>query len=203
MRATPEVPDILKVAVRAEDPLVRSALEALLREQPARFQAVADAAALADVILCDVGLDAEAGLRALQGQAARSEPVLALVSELDDVPAALAAGAAGAIKRDHAPGAVTGALEAVAQGLAVLDPEALGVLLPAAREDAPREALTAREREVLLLLAEGLSNKAIGERLRISEHTAKFHVNAILQKLGAQRRLEAVVRAARLGIIDL
>nr|WP_236673772.1 response regulator transcription factor [Comamonas sp. JC664] len=65
------------------------------------------------------------------------------------------------------------------------------------------DALTPREREVLGLLAEGLSNKAIADRLAISEHTAKFHVNAVLAKLGVQRRTEAVVRAAKLGLVTL
>ena len=54
-----------------------------------------------------------------------------------------------------------------------------------------------------MLLAEGLSNKEIATHLDISEHTAKFHVNSILQKLSAQKRVEAVVRAARLGLIEL
>lgn len=65
------------------------------------------------------------------------------------------------------------------------------------------EALTPREREVLELLAEGLSNKDIGRALGISEHTAKFHVNALLGKLDAQTRTEAVVRALRLGLLHL
>jgi two-component system nitrate/nitrite response regulator NarL len=67
----------------------------------------------------------------------------------------------------------------------------------------PVEDLTPRELEVLQLLAEGLPNKAIGLRLSISEHTVKFHVNAILGKLGAQSRTDAVVRATRLGLIIL
>jgi DNA-binding NarL/FixJ family response regulator len=57
--------------------------------------------------------------------------------------------------------------------------------------------------EVLQLLAEGLPNKAIARRLDISDHTVKFHVNAILSKLGAQSRTDAVVRATRLGLILL
>ena len=65
------------------------------------------------------------------------------------------------------------------------------------------EGLTAREREVLALLAEGLANKAIAARLGISEHTAKFHVNAILAKLGAESRSAAIVKAARLGLVAL
>lgn len=60
--------------------------------------------------------------------------------------------------------------------------------------------LTPRELEALRLLAEGLPNKTIASRLGISEHTAKFHVNSILSKLGAQSRTEAVTRATRLGL---
>ncbi|HWG04586.1 MAG TPA: helix-turn-helix transcriptional regulator [Beijerinckiaceae bacterium] len=64
-------------------------------------------------------------------------------------------------------------------------------------------ALTAREAEVLALLAEGASNKAIARRLDISVHTAKFHVAALLDKLDAMSRTDAVVQAARLGLILL
>jgi DNA-binding NarL/FixJ family response regulator len=97
------------------------------------------------------------------------------------------------------------ALTAVSEGLTVLDPSVAGVLSPA--EELPptalAEELTPRELEVLQLLAEGLSNKAIGYRLEISEHTVKFHVTAIMSKLGAQSRTDAVVRATRLGLIVL
>jgi DNA-binding NarL/FixJ family response regulator len=65
------------------------------------------------------------------------------------------------------------------------------------------EELTPRETEVLQLLADGLTNKAIAQRLGISDHTVKFHVNAVLGKLGAQSRTEAVVRATRLGLLHL
>ena len=65
------------------------------------------------------------------------------------------------------------------------------------------ELLTARELQVLALLAEGLANKAIAARLGISDHTVKFHVNAILGKLGAESRTEAVTRAARAGLLIL
>jgi len=72
------------------------------------------------------------------------------------------------------------------------------------REDIlPAEDLTAREHQVLQLLAEGLSNKAIAQRLQISEHTAKFHVAAILAKLEAHSRTEAVIKAVRQGLIIL
>lgn len=65
------------------------------------------------------------------------------------------------------------------------------------------EALTPRELQVLHLLAEGLSNKQIAKRLEISEHTAKFHLAAILSKLGVESRTEAAVRAVQLGLLLL
>ena len=68
---------------------------------------------------------------------------------------------------------------------------------------ADKSPLTARENEVLQLLARGMTNKAIALELGITEHTIKFHVNAIMGKLGAQSRTEAVVRASQLGMIVL
>ena len=85
----------------------------------------------------------------------------------------------------------------------MLDP-ALLTVLPARADrepESPIEPLTPREHEVLQRLAEGLSNRMIAQRLEISEHTVKFHVNAILGKLSAQSRTEAVAHAARLGLI--
>jgi ATP/maltotriose-dependent transcriptional regulator MalT len=74
---------------------------------------------------------------------------------------------------------------------------------PARDGDVPVEALTAREREVLELLAEGLSNRAIGAELEISDQTVKFHVASICAKLGAVNRTDAVRRALRLGLLAL
>jgi len=74
-------------------------------------------------------------------------------------------------------------------------------LRPRPSGDALVEPLTARERQVLGLLAEGLTNKAIAERLGISDHTVKFHVNAVLGKLGVESRSEAIVQAIRLGLV--
>jgi len=67
----------------------------------------------------------------------------------------------------------------------------------------PDEALTAREREVLELLSQGLPNKLIARRLQISEHTVKFHVSSIYAKLGATSRTDAVSRGVRRGLITL
>jgi DNA-binding NarL/FixJ family response regulator len=94
------------------------------------------------------------------------------------------------------------AIAAVARGLFVADP----ALVPA-RSPRPStrdvEDLTPREHEVLQQLAAGLSNKEIASRLAISEHTVKFHVNALLAKLDAESRTEAVVRGVRLGLVIL
>ncbi|MEW6636744.1 MAG: response regulator transcription factor [Actinomycetota bacterium] len=96
------------------------------------------------------------------------------------------------------------AVIAAARGLVAMSGEMAGRLLgEPVVEEAPGESLTARESEVLGLLAEGLSNKMISRRLGISEHTVKFHVSSIYAKLGAGNRAEAVSRGARRGIISL
>lgn len=91
----------------------------------------------------------------------------------------------------------------MASGLCALDEAALERLVAPAPADLDGVPLTPREREVLELIAEGLSNKIIALRLAISEHTAKFHVNSILDKLEADTRTDAVVRAARRGLLTL
>jgi DNA-binding NarL/FixJ family response regulator len=130
--------------------------------------------------------------------------VLALPWTTDQARDALAAGARGVLSRDRLEQELLASLQAVSLGLIVLDEAfAEGLLRPAAPADALVEPLTARESEVLQLLAEGLTNRALGERLGISEHTAKFHVNAILGKLAARSRGEAIAQAARLGLLVL
>jgi DNA-binding NarL/FixJ family response regulator len=203
----------LRLALVAEDPLARGALSRALADQGGEAITVTAAGTLAeleaaraeppDVVLWDVGLrltEAEGRLEIPELGA----PVLALVPDEAAGELALAAGARGLLFRDAAPSPLLAALQAVARGLAVFEP-ALSPVRPTPRAPTPTtpESLTPREREVLALLAEGLSNKAIADRLAISEHTAKFHVNAVLAKLGVQRRTEAVVRAARLGLVTL
>jgi DNA-binding NarL/FixJ family response regulator len=109
------------------------------------------------------------------------------------------------LRRDVDAATLALALPAVVQGLVVSDAALVSGLLAARQSPlmSAAEALTPREQEVLQLLAEGLPNKTIADRLHISEHTVKFHVNAILSKLGAQSRSEAVVRATRLGLLLL
>ena len=96
------------------------------------------------------------------------------------------------------------ALRALGSDLLVFDDALLPPLLrPRSAPQTQPEPLTPREIEVVQLLAQGLSNRRIAERLGISEHTAKFHVNSIVGKLGAQTRTDAAVRAARLGLVLL
>jgi len=118
----------------------------------------------------------------------------------------------GILPREAMPEEISAALTAVAGGLVVLDRRVAGELLaagerlPAPVTEAPEavgEPLTARELDVLQLLAQGLPNKIIANRLRISEHTAKFHVSSIMTKLGAASRTEAVTLAARRGLLIL
>lgn len=100
------------------------------------------------------------------------------------------------------------AVVAASEGLAVLSPDLLGRLLGAPRPTALdlepiEEPLTAREREVLELVSQGLSNKLIAQRLRLSEHTVKYHVSSIYSKLGAASRTEAVSIGVRRGLISI
>jgi DNA-binding NarL/FixJ family response regulator len=101
--------------------------------------------------------------------------------------------------------ALAAAVRAAAAGLIVLDPTVAGAtgVHAQARATDEGESLTAREREVLHLVAEGLPNKAIARELNISEHTAKFHVGSLLGKLGAASRTEAVTLATRRGILPV
>ena len=119
-------------------------------------------------------------------------PVIVVAIDIDDTAmvdrlASLLGGVAGL--RLAAPG------EAATVALVSRDPRAVA--------EPPEVELTPRERDVLLLMAEGASNKAIARRLGISVHTAKFHVGSLLDKLDATGRTDAVAHAARRGVINL
>ncbi len=192
----------------AEDAIARAGLRALadrsglsVAADLAPEEALASHADAADVVLWDPG--ASGTFEAARALAARI-PLLALPWTPEQARDALAAGARGALSRDRLEEQLAPSVTAAAHGLLVLD-ESFGdaVVRPTPAADALVEPLTPRETEVLQLLAEGLTNRRIGERLAISEHTAKFHVNAILGKLGARSRGEAIAHAARLGLLLL
>ena len=184
----------VRVRVVAGDPLVRAALPAVLREAGAGVEGDGDHDADLDLVADDP---------------ATAEPgALVLAADVEAARAALDAGARGVLARDADGPALLAALAAVAQGLTVLD-SAFADLVRSPRSEATAsgpadvEPLTDREGEVLALVAEGLPNKLVADRLGITERTARYHVAQILAKLGAQSRTEAVVTGARLGLVVL
>jgi two-component system, NarL family, nitrate/nitrite response regulator NarL len=201
----------LRVAILSEDALLRAALARAL-EGDELASADRDAA---QVALWDWGTlarPADAAAIELRLASLRAEkiPVVALVPTVAAGQEALGSGAKAVLLREKVGAHLVSALFAAHAGLTVLDQafaaRYLGKApyLGAERAEAHgpnAEQLTAREREVIALIAEGLSNKRIARRLGISEHTAKFHVNRILEKLGADTRTEAVVRAMRHGML--
>lgn len=186
MRSLPSVPS---AAVLTDDPLARAGLVALLRQGGADVVAADDP--IAEWFVVDLGPGGEGGI-----------PPDAIVLAPDDLSArrALAAGARGVLTREADAPRLAAALQGVAAGLVVLDWDPRP-WFPVATGLAPD--LTAREREVLELLAEGLSNREIGERLGITERTARFHVQAVLDALGATTRTEAAVLGLRTGAVRL
>lgn len=187
-------------ALLAPEPVVEVAAQAGLEEVP-----VALSGAPADVLCWDPGEDEDSAGRLVL--AAGGLPVLALITARHAGPAGaglLRAGVRALVDRATAGPALAAALHATAAGFSVLEPrEAQAWLRAPAAPPGGADALTPREAEVLALLAEGRSNRAIAARLGVSEHTAKFHVNAILGKLGAATRSEAIVLAARRGLVLL
>jgi DNA-binding NarL/FixJ family response regulator len=191
----------LRVAVRADDPARKMRVAALL-DVP-EIAIVDDATADVRVIVGAMPPDASAS-------APRS---ILLVDRIDGDAAldALRAGARAVLPVDVEAMTLLHVVRAVAAGLVVLPPD-----LVQAREHgapafipendslaAPLEPLTDRELQVLHLLAEGLSNKAIARRLAISEHTVKFHLAAIYAKLDARSRAEALAQGIRFGLVHL
>jgi NarL family two-component system response regulator YdfI len=138
-----------------------------------------------------------------------SFPVVALIDEpsSDWTAHALRSGVRAILPRDSGMDEILAAIQAAHGGLVLLDPEvtqslAARIPTPAARAPA-LEDLTPREIEVLRMLAEGLGNREMAARLGISDHTVKFHISSILDKLGAATRTEAVTMGIRMGIILL
>ena len=197
----------IKVALLTDDPLLRTGLSSLLGELGSIDVVDADAA---EVALWDAGVDASKTLARLAELRNLPMPVVAVVGETAHVAPALAAGARGVVLRDQVGPGIHAALAAVRSGLTVMDTALAESLVPNAPARPAtgvatkgRGELTERERQVVQLLTEGLSNKLIADRLGISDHTAKFHVNGVMMKLGASTRTEAVVEAMRRGLIRL
>ena len=193
-------PRDLRLVVLGRDPLARRGLAALLLAEPGldvlgTFDIAIQPPARTEVVVWDL-----AGVEELPGL--WDLPVVALVEDRLQAEAALSAGARAVIPRQGDGPRIAAALAAAEAGLLVVDPF-FGALLNREPMRAGEAPLSPREAEVLDLLAKGLSNKEVANILGMSPHTAKFHVQAIFEKLGAQTRTEAVVRALRQGLLRL
>ncbi|BCN41840.1 response regulator [Prescottella equi] len=190
--------------------VVRAGLRALLDSQPditviGEADTGEDAVAIAvdrtpDVVMMDLalgtGIDGVEAIRRIR--AARPEQPVLVFTTYDtdaDVVRALDAGAIGYLLKDSAPPDIFGAIRDAVAGRSVLSPPVASRVLDRMRR--PDQALTAREAELLSLLAEGLTNKELGKRLFISEATVKTHLAHIYAKLGVDSRAAAVSIALR------
>jgi NarL family two-component system response regulator LiaR len=159
-----------------------------------------------DVVLMDLVMPGVDGIEATR-RILRERPgtrVIALTSFLDDdkVLPAVRAGAAGYLLKDVEPGELVRAIHTVNDGGALLHPAVTARLMREVAEDEPDANLTAREREVLALVARGLPNKLIARELGIAEKTVKAHMTSILAKLGVTDRTQAALLAVRRGWVD-
>jgi NarL family two-component system response regulator YdfI len=210
---------VIRVLIWAKSPFTLAGLQAAVSPDP-RFAIVGQLSRSTetepeltgfqeDVILFD-GLEGDIDELLLgSSKEHRSRRVVLLAEDLTraETVRLMQSGVQAILPRDSSASEIASALEAVNEGLVAFSPEFFRLLLPTPAEGVEQDfaylndPLTARETEVLGLLAGGAGNKEIATQLRISEHTAKFHVSSILSKLGATTRTEAVSRGYRLGLI--
>ncbi len=162
-------------------------------------------AAQPDVVLMDLsmpGVDGIEGTARLR-DAGESARVVVLTSfvEHDRVTAALAAGAVGYLLKDSDPRDVLEAIRSAAAGHAPLDARVARALLPSSKPADPAAALSGREREVLLLVAQGMANKQVARQLGISERTVKAHLGNVFRHIGVADRTSAALWARDHGVV--
>ena len=145
----------------------------------------------------------QASVELLLAQRPGRVPALVLVAEAEHARSLVRGGAHGALAREASGEQVAAASVAVASGLHVFDPQTFSAVSSPRAPVGAQPVLTPREHQVLDLVASGWSNRAIADELTVSEHTVKFHVRSLLEKLGADTRADAVARAARRGILTL
>ncbi|MEV6301197.1 response regulator transcription factor [Actinoplanes sp. NPDC051861] len=215
----------IRVLLADDQALIRAGFRMIIDSEPG-FEVVAEAAdgrealglartTCADVVLMDIrmpnmdGLEATRRIGADDDLAGVRVLVLTTFENDDNVVLALQAGASGFLGKSVAPEDLLHAIRVVAGGEALLSPRAtralVGRFLDHLRPEAPPapvlDGLTEREREVLVLVAHGLSNTDIAGRLHVSPLTAKTHVNRTMTKLGVRDRAQLVVIAYQCGLV--
>ncbi|TDD51123.1 response regulator transcription factor [Saccharopolyspora elongata] len=210
----------IRVVVADDQQLIRSALttviglhddlECVAEASTGREAVEACRAHRVDVVLMDIrmpGLDGIAATGLITGGVPGTRVLVLTTFDLDEnLFAVLRAGASGFLTKDTPGEDVVEAVRTVHKGHSIVSPRATGSLLELARRAAPRhrpewEALTGRERDVLVSLARGSSNAEIGAELHLAETTVKTHVGAILRKLAVRDRLHAVIWAYENGVV--
>jgi len=211
---------VIRVLIVDDHPMVREGLRSMLGaegvEVVGEAATVADAVRMAeragpDVVLLDIGLPDADGLTALAEIRARAPKASILIVTMHDEPRrvrrAIEAGAAGYVLKGVGRRELLAAVRAVRDGESVVDRALLRDLvaeIPAGHHarPSPAELLTRVEHDVLCLVAQGLTNREISERMRWSVATAKKYVQRILEKLGVSDRTQAAVAAVRAGLLD-
>lgn len=209
--------DPIRVFVVDDHPMIRHGLVAMLRSESSMqwvgeasdgAEAVRLAPPLApDVVLMDLVMPRMDGIDAislLRPHLPKAHFVI-LTSLLDpaEVRRAMAAGASGFLLKNASSQELVNVILTAARGQRVMAPEVTDALIADGRERALGADLTARERELLALMATGLSNQDIANRLAIAMPTVKFHVTNILAKLNADNRTEAVLIAIKNRLVSL
>ena len=211
----------IRILIADDHPVVRDGLFAMLSTQ-SDFQVVGEAGTgqetvtrtldlRPDVLLLDLEMPDMDGVQALvkirRGFPGIQAIVLTAFDTDELILGALRSGARGYLLKGAPRQEIFHAIRTVSQGGSLLQPVVASRLLDHLRADEDssilQDVLTERERQVLLLVAQGESNKQIGIGLNITERTVKYHVSAILRKLGAANRAEAVQIALKTGLIDL
>lgn len=200
---------MIRVLLVDDHTMVRAGLQRLLEQtSDIEVAAVADRGEIAvnldaelrpDVILMDVSMPGLSGIESTRQICANrsdaSVVMLTASTDRDRVVEALDAGAVGYLVKDSDPAVLLDGVRAAANGDAPLDARAARALLET-RQGAPRASLTSREEEVLLLVGQGLANKAIARRLGISDKTVKAHLTRVFAELGVTDRTQAALWAS-------